>query len=499
MSDEWMELPDGWEWTTLGEAFSIFVGATPSRKIPEYWGGSIPWVSSGEVAFCEIHETRETITELGLQNTSTEVHPPGTVLLGMIGEGKTRGQVAILKINAAHNQNSAAIRVSEVGLIPKYVYHFLEQEYERTRQVGSGNNQPALNKSRVQAMVFPLAPLNEQKRIVAKIEELRERSQNARSQLSAIPELCDRFRQSVLAAAFRGDLTADWRDQNPDVEPASVLLERIRDEVISTQGEKSSSKKQQQQDPDEELTNKTFSDLPNGWKLTQIRHFCISSFYGPRFSQNEYVSDGIPSIRTTDMTDDGEIILKDPPRLNIPESRLEDFRLQPMDLLVTRSGSIGMMAVFRGGYVAIPSAYLIRFRFSLLVDVDYVFHFLKSPIGQTLLGLGSTAVTQANINAEAIKNIPIPLPSLEEQKEIVVRIQVLLEKIAQLRQQYQGTKTLIDQLDRSILAKAFRGELVEQDPNDEPASVLLERIRAEREQLGQSGKTSRKTNRKTKP
>lgn len=147
MSDEFLELPEGWIWTTLGEAFKVYVGATPSRKASEYWEGLIPWVSSGEVAFCEIHETRETITELGLQNTSTEVHPPGTVLLGMIGEGKTRGQAAILEIHASHNQNPAAIRVSETSVPPEYVYHFLKLEYERTRKIGSGNNQPALNKS----------------------------------------------------------------------------------------------------------------------------------------------------------------------------------------------------------------------------------------------------------------------------------------------------------------------------------------------------------------
>jgi len=119
-------LLDGWEWTLIGQVFDVFVGATPSRREPSYWNGRIPWVSSGEVAFCRIRDTREKVTEEGLQNTSTVLHPPGTVLLGMIGEGKTRGQAAILDIAACHNQNSAAIRVSAAGMSPEYAYYFLQ-------------------------------------------------------------------------------------------------------------------------------------------------------------------------------------------------------------------------------------------------------------------------------------------------------------------------------------------------------------------------------------
>lgn len=193
------------------------------------------------------------------------------------------------------------------------------------------------------------------------------------------------------------------------------------------------------------------------------------------------------------MTDAGDIVLRNPPQLNISKDRLDNFKVFPGDLLITRSGSIGVMAVFRGDYVAIQSAYLIRFRFSPMVSVDYIFYYLKSPIGQNLLGLNSTAVTQANINAEAIKTIPIPILSLQEQKEIVYKIQSLFKKIAHFKQQHEEAKAYLDQLDQSILAKAFRGELVPQDPNDEPASVLLERIQAERAKREAEAKAAKKS------
>lgn len=218
------ELPAGWIWSSLGEAFEVFVGATPRRSRPEYWGGDISWVSSSEVAFTRIKKTRECTTEEGLKHSSMDLHPPGTVLLGMIGEGKTRGQVSILDIPACNSQNSAAIRVSESRLPPEYVFYYLWGQYDATRQIGSGNNQPALNKSRVQEIPFPLPPIAEQHRIVSEMD----RHSSVIHQTEATVEVCLKriglLRQSILKQAFCGRLVP----QDPDDEPASALLERIK-------------------------------------------------------------------------------------------------------------------------------------------------------------------------------------------------------------------------------------------------------------------------------
>lgn len=230
-------LPEGWMWSSIGQTFRVYVGATPSRAKPEYWHGDIPWVSSGEVAFCTIRETRERISEAGLRNSSTEVHPPGTVLLGMIGEGRTRGQAAILAIPACNNQNAAAIRVSEAGLAPEYIYRFLEAQYERTRQLGSGNNQPALNKTRVQEIIFPLTPLAEQDRIVTEVERRLSVVDEIENVIERGLKRAERLRQSILKRAFEGKLAP----QDLNDEPASVLLERIRAARVAN-AEKSSSR-----------------------------------------------------------------------------------------------------------------------------------------------------------------------------------------------------------------------------------------------------------------
>ncbi|MCB9779931.1 MAG: restriction endonuclease subunit S [Alphaproteobacteria bacterium] len=220
------ELPEGWCWASFGEAFHVAVGATPSRREPSFWNGDVPWVSSGEVQFCRISTTRELITEAGLANTSTEVHPRGTVLLGMIGQGRTRGQAAILDVEACNNQNAAAIRVSEAGLPPEYVFHYLWLEYEKTRRLGSGNQQAALNKSRVQAMRLPLMPLGEVEAVVERVEAALGGLEPVSTALEASRDRLDTLDQAILAKAFRGELAP----QDPDDEPAAVLLERIKAE-----------------------------------------------------------------------------------------------------------------------------------------------------------------------------------------------------------------------------------------------------------------------------
>ncbi len=218
------ELPEGWGWGKFGQVFNVYVGSTPSRKRADFWNGDISWVSSGEVAFCRIKETKEKITNIGYENASTEIHPIGTVMLAMIGEGKTRGQAAILDIKASHNQNTAAIRVSESGCSSSFVYQYLVYQYEITRKIGSGNNQKALNKERVSDLIFPLCSIEEQKEIVALLDARLSEADQLDQTLAAALQQSEALRQSILKKAFSGQLVA----QDANDEPAATLLARIR-------------------------------------------------------------------------------------------------------------------------------------------------------------------------------------------------------------------------------------------------------------------------------
>jgi type I restriction enzyme S subunit len=215
-------------WTTerLGRLFEVSIGATPNRKEPTYWGGEIPWVSSGEIAFNRIRSTRETITQLGLERSSTELHRAGTVLLAMIGEGKTRGRAAILDIAACNNQNSAAVRVSDTELPPEYLFYFLWHNYERTRRLAEGNSQPALNKARVESITFPLAPKEEAELIVARIGELFGPMGVILEKGAEAEHTVDHLTQTLLDEALHGELVTATSNIEEGLAAIMKLAER---------------------------------------------------------------------------------------------------------------------------------------------------------------------------------------------------------------------------------------------------------------------------------
>lgn len=206
----------------ISEIGDVFVGATPSRRDPALWDGDIPWVSSGEVAFCRIRETREHISAAGLGNASRRLHPPGTVLLAMIGEGKTRGQAAILDVAAAHNQNSAAIRTDRSRMLPEYLYYCLMAQYEATRRVAGGSQQPALNGKTVSRLQVPCPPIGHQAAAVTAVEK----TLAAIDAFEAIvAKAQDRggaaLEQSVIAATLRPSPAGHGtRPSRPQSEPA---------------------------------------------------------------------------------------------------------------------------------------------------------------------------------------------------------------------------------------------------------------------------------------
>ncbi|MFN8159961.1 MAG: restriction endonuclease subunit S [Solirubrobacterales bacterium] len=226
-------VPASWAIARIADIGTVQLGGTPSRKRPEFWDGDVAWVSSGEVANCRISSTREAISQEGLANSSAKLYPPGTVLIAMIGEGKTRGQAAILDIEAATNQNAAGILADRQFVDPEYLWRWAVGQYETTRAAGTGGNQPALNKQRVAGLIIPVPPIAEQAEIVRRAAAGLAVADRLAAQIKQVDATLDRVSRATLAKAFRGELVPTEAslaaEEERDFEPAQELLVRALD------------------------------------------------------------------------------------------------------------------------------------------------------------------------------------------------------------------------------------------------------------------------------
>ena len=371
--------------------------------------------------------------------------------------------------------------------------HRTQVNRDRVYRLGTGSTFPNVSSNNLAELEIPLPPLNEQRRIVSTIEQLTDRSHKARAALEDVPKLIEQFRQSVLAAAFRGDLTADWREKNPNIEPASELLERIKIDRLRH------AKSPKQIEKINEIYSYEESEgtdaLPAHWQYISLEKLANSLDYGT--SAKSSSSGDVVVLRMGNLQG-GEIDWGDLAYTS-DKDEIAKYRLQPDTVLFNRTNSpelVGKTSIYRGDSPAIFAGYLIRIRNVEELDPEYLNYCLNSDYAKGYCWKVKTdGVSQSNINAQKLGKFEIPFCSLKEQREIIGQIKRSFKTIKEIENLYQENYSDLERLDRSILAKAFRGELVPQDPNDEPAAVLLDQICAEREQTStpkQRWKTTRK-------
>lgn len=223
---QYIEMDDGrvWAKTQIGAIGIVTNGSTPSRKCPEYWNGDIPWVSSGEVRNNELFFTNEKITQDGYDNSSVKLLPKGTVLIAMIGEGKTRGQTAVLSIEATTNQNIAAIVIDHGMIEPKYLWFWLQMQYKKNREKGSGSGPQALNCQRVRELEILVPSIEEQRDIVNILDSIIKKEEKMLNVAEQTLESIDSMKKSILAKAFRGELGTNIEFEESSIELLKEIL-----------------------------------------------------------------------------------------------------------------------------------------------------------------------------------------------------------------------------------------------------------------------------------
>ncbi len=268
----------------------------------------------------------------------------------------------------------------------------------------------------------------------------------AQSRLDKIPALIKRFRQSVLAAATSGELTQEWRDMH-NIDPTYVTL------------------------GDAGVVIKTGP-------------------FGSALHKEEYIHGGIPVINPMHIKD-GEIAPSSD--MTITESKFDElnaWHLQEGDIVIGRRGEMGRAAEVpkhSGSMLCGTGSMIIRSEPERILPA-FLCLVLRSPNAIRYFEGNAIGSTMVNLNQKVIKNLPFHYPSLDEQKEIVRRVESLFAIADNVEKQYQDARARTDRLTQAILAKAFRGELVPQNPDDEPAEALLQHIQQQRAEQATAGK-----------
>jgi type I restriction enzyme S subunit len=430
-----MELNDAGIWGS---------GGTPSRKNPRYYeNGTIPWLVIGDLNDQAVEEFSTSITELGLVSSSAKIIPPGSLLVAMYG---SIGKLGITTFPCTTNQAIAFCIPNEELVSLRYLFHALANAKSELIAKGQGGAQQNISQGILKEHPISLAPLNEQRRIAAKLDTALAAVEACRQRLDGVAAILKRFRQAVLAAATSGELTREWREERGD---------------FSHWQEKS---------------------------LAELGVFGRGrSRHRPRNDPRLYGGD-YPFVQTGDVANaKGDWLTAHSQTYS--SFGLAQSRIWPRSTLcITIAANIADTALLE--YPACFPDSVVGF----VADREQVEPlFAKWMIDSVADKLESfaPATAQKNINLAILDQIVFSVPLLQEQTEIISRAKQLFTLAGLLEARLTAARKIVDRLNPALLAKAFRGELVPQDPNDEPASVLLEQIRASRQEGMASGKPTR--------
>ena len=423
------EIPEGWMWVRLGNCGSWSAGATPSRTKSEYYGGTIPWLKTGDLNDGIILEVPETITNLALSQTSVRLNPVGSVLMAMYGA--TIGKLGILEIPSTTNQACCAC-IPYNGVYNKFLFFFLLTSRDSFIKMGAGGAQPNISKEKIVNFLMPLPPLAEQKRIVAKIEELLPLVDRYEQAWTKLEDFNRRFpedmKKSILQQAIQGKLV----EQRPEEGTAQELYAQIQAEKrrLIKEG------KLKKEKPLPEITEeeKPF-EIPEGWMWVRLGTLTEAITSGSRDWAKYYSKTGDIFLRMGNLSKNSfDLRLDKIQRVTIPEST-EGKRtsLQAGDLLFSITGDVGMLGLIPPDFgVAYINQHTAMLRFMEKERNRYIPYLLLTDYAQKFYN-GNQHGIKNSFRLDSIAWLPVPFPPLAEQKRIVGRLEELLAMCEKLK------------------------------------------------------------------
>jgi type I restriction enzyme S subunit len=373
----------------LGDVFEIGSGGTPSKTHPEYYGGDIPWVKTGDLKSEYLYEVEDFITEEGLNNSSAKMYESDTVLIAMYGA--TIGATSILNFPACTNQACAAFKKSE-EILPEYLYFFLRSKKEKFVNDGVGGTQPNISAGYLKKVQIEVRSLDEQSEIINVLDKVNRIIDERTKELAALDDL--------IKARF---------------------VELFGEPILN----------------------------PKEWKIVTIGDIALDVRYGtsrPAVEGGKY-----PYLRMNNLTIDGHLDLTDLKYIDIPEDELEKCVVRKGDILFNRTNSlelVGKTAVFDLCEDMVIAGYIIRVRLNNKMMLPEIFsqYMNHKTLKKILRGMAKGAVNQANINAKELQSIKIYVPNMKLQDEFVTFVNQVNKSKVEIQQALEKTQLLFDSL-----------------------------------------------------
>jgi type I restriction enzyme, S subunit len=491
------KLPDGWAIATLPSFADIIMGQSPPSETYNTTGEGLPFFQ-GKAEFGAIYPTIEKYC-----SEPNKVANQGDILLSVRAPV---GPTNIAAVKCCIGRGLAAIHPWE-SINSKFILYLFRALEPQISKEGTGSIFKAINKQFIEDLTVALPPLNEQHHIIAKIEELFSELDQGIENLRTARQQLKVYRQALLKYAFDGKLTERWRKVYADqLETTDQLLARIKKEQqqqyqhqvnewkqaikVWEDNGKQGTKPRKPQKPKyiQPLTEQELGKLPilpDEWcwvKLSFLAENIQIGPFGSLLHKSDYTSNGVPLINPTHIKNQR---IEPDWSLSVSQeklSKLSSFIMRAGDIVIGRRGEMGRCAVVtqkEDGFVCGTGSLFIR----LLPENNSYFYcyILSSQQVKDFLSDQSIGTTMQNLNQEILHNVPVPLCAFSEQKKIIEEIESKMTVLLKLENTIEENLQKAEVLRQSILKKAFSGDLVPADPNDEPANNLLERIRAERE------------------